>query len=511
MLVLTTAQMKEVERQADLCGVSYETLMENAGEVSFNYLKMRYQIESKNTLIICGSGNNGGDGFVLARKISENGGKAVVAMACGSPKSPLAIMNFGKLSETNVGIIDITSDTELAREYIGKSQIIVDAVFGTGFHGEAETNVSEIFSMINDSDKIKVSLDVPSGINADSGKSGEHCINADITLAFGSLKPVHTNMLSKISCGVTEVLDIGIPYEVIIKVLNNVIPITKEMVGALLPKRAKESHKGNYGRLLNISGSINMTGAAMMSTLAAMRCGAGLTTLATTRSVANRVAAHIMEAMTLSLPETVEGSIAASAGKALDKVLPEATGILLGCGLSQTSDTKRIVDLVLKNTYCNIVLDADALNCISDDLDMLGDLRVTPIITPHIGEMARLCSMTVEQVKESAKDVAKLFAKDNNVIVVLKSHKTIIATPTGELYENETGNPCLAKGGSGDVLAGIIASFVAQGFEPQNAAIIGVYLHGTAADMLAEEMSEYSVLARDLIDKLPFALKELCR
>lgn len=511
MLVLTTAQMKEVERQTDLAGVSYKDMMENAGTVSYNYLKMRYQIDDKNTLIICGSGNNGGDGFVLARKISENGGKAVVAMACGSPKTELAILNFGKLSDTSVGIIDISNDFELAKQYIDSAQIIVDAVFGTGFHGEPEAHVSEIFSYLNDSNKVKVSLDVPSGINADSGKSGEHCVNADITLAFGAEKPVHSNVLSKISCGVTEVLDIGIPYEVIIKVLNSVIPITGEMVSALLPKRAKESHKGSFGKLLNISGSINMTGAAMMSTMAAMRCGAGTTTLATTRSVANRVAANMMEAMTLPLPETVDGSIASSAGKAIDKVLPDMTGILMGCGLSCTPDVKRIVDLVLKNTYCNLVLDADALNCVGDDLDMFKDLRVTPIITPHIGEMARMCSLTIAQVKESAKDIAKLFAKDNNVIVVLKSDKTIIATPTGELFENTTGNPCLAKGGSGDVLAGIIASFVAQGFEPQNAAICGVYLHGLAADMLVEEMSEYSVLARDLIDKLPYALKKLGR
>ncbi len=222
-------------------------------------------------------------------------------------------------------------------------------------------------------------------------------------------------------------------------------------------------------------------------------------------------APHLMEAMTLPLEEDFFGAISYTSINWIDDALKDKTACLIGCGLSVTPDTKQLVYSVIKNTDCNLVLDADALNCISSNVDILKELKQVAIVTPHIGEMARLTSLSIEEIKRDMCKTAKDFANTYKVIVVLKGSKTVIATPEGKLYQNTTGNVGLAKGGSGDVLAGMIASFLAQGLSPQDAAICGVYVHGYAADILANRMSTYSMLARDVIDEIPYALKKMDR
>lgn len=511
MLTLTTGQMKQVERLADEGGLSYAQMMENAGAMAYQYLAARYEIASRSCVILAGSGNNGGDGFVLARHIAEAGGSPVVVLCCGLPRTELAIAAYNALAELEVGAIDFAADPDLACACIDQAQVIVDAVFGTGFHGEIGGPLAALLQRVNASPATRVALDIPSGMNADTGDSGEACLHADVTLAFAACKPAHSSLIGRASCGRVEVLDIGIPEGAVLAALNNVTELTPGVVSGLLPVRHPESHKGTYGKLLNISGSICMGGAAMMSTLAALRCGTGTTTLATPRTVAHMVAPQLMEAMTLPLEETAQGSLSVSCLRALDAMLPKMTACLMGCGLTASPDVKQAVEHVLREANCTLVLDADALNCLRENPDLLLRARRTPIITPHLGEMARLCEMTVEQVAENAISVAKLFAKEKNAVVVLKGHHTIVATPTGELYRNTTGNAGLAKGGSGDVLAGMIASFAAQGMSPRDAAVCGVFLHGYAADRLAERMSQYAMLARDLIAELSVALKALGR
>lgn len=511
MLPLTTDQMKKVEQLADEGGLSYAQMMENAGGMACQYLAARYDIAARRCVILAGGGNNGGDGFVLARCIAESGGVPVVVLCCGLPRTEIAILAYNAMAAAGVGVIDFAADPALAYEYVSQAQLIVDAIFGTGFHGEVTGPLAGLLQQANAAPATRIALDIPSGVDADTGDSGETSIHADVTLSFAAYKPAHTSLHGRASCGLVEVLDIGIPESVVLAALNNVTELSAELIGSLLPVRRPNSHKGNYGRLLNLSGSLRMGGAAMMSTYAALRCGAGTTTLATPKSVARMVAPHLMEAMTLPLEETADGALSTSCMATLEPMLSIATTCLMGCGLSLSAEVKRVVEQVVERAKCTLVIDADALNCISTDPNILTRTQRIPIITPHVGEMARLCDMSNEQVAENALSVAKLFAREKKAVVVLKDHRTIIATPTGELYRNTTGNAGLAKGGSGDVLAGMIASFAAQGLGAKNAALCGVYLHGLAADRLAGRMSQYSMLARDIVDELPALLKALGR
>lgn len=511
MLTLTTDQMKRAEQLADESGISYAQLMENAGRIAYRYLTAKYELGKKRCAILVGNGNNGGDGFVIARHMLEAGTAPVILLCAGMPKTTLAVSACNRVLEAGAYLVDVAREPALALGYLRNAQLIVDAVFGTGFHGSLPPEIAELLENANASTAARVALDIPSGMNADTGEASEGCFRAGITLAFGARKPAHSNLLAKEICGAVEVLDIGIPARIIDLLLTPIEPITAEMVCALLPERSLESHKGNYGRLVNIAGSRRMGGAAMMSTLSAMRSGAGIVTLATPESVARTVAPALMEAMTLPLPETAEGTIGEASCGELVKLLSAATGCVIGCGLSLGVEVKKALKWILKEAKCPLVLDADALNCISTEPFMLNGLARIPILTPHMSEMARLSGMTTPQVVENAVRVARLFAKEKNVVVVLKGHRTIIAAPDGSIYRNTTGNAGLAKGGSGDVLAGIIGAFAAQGMEAKEAAICGVFLHGLAADRLAKRMSEYSMLARDVINELPYAFKQIGR
>ncbi|MFZ2539272.1 MAG: NAD(P)H-hydrate dehydratase [Oscillospiraceae bacterium] len=511
MLKLTKNQMQLVEKLADQNGLSYKFMMQNAGSMAYKYLQSKIGMEKKKCVILAGNGNNAGDGFVMARLFSQDGIAVTLIMCMGVPLTPLSIEQFELLRDLNITIIDIKDDIEKAKSAILSAEIIIDAIFGIGFHGELNPEVATIVTMANDTKITRISLDIPSGTNADSGEVASVCFHADLTLSFAAYKYAHSKPPAKQNCGVVEVLDIGIPSNIIYAVVNHVTKLTAQMIADSLPVRKIDSNKGDFGKLLNISGCASMGGAAMMSTLAAMRIGVGIVRLATPRTVATTVASHLMEAMTCPLEEEADGSISMNSANEIKRLLEISTTCLIGCGISVTSNTKQLVEFVIKNTKGSLVLDADALNCIVENVDLLKSATNIPIITPHIGEMARLVGMSIQDVIDNSVDIARVFSKEYNVVVVLKSHKTLIATPTGEMFENITGNAGLSKGGSGDVLAGMISGLLAQGFCPRDAAICGVYLHGDAADSLANKMSLYSMLARDVINEIPYTLKRLDR
>lgn len=511
MLTLTTAQMKKAEQLSDRSGLSYGEMMENAGRTAYQYLENRYGLADKSCVILAGSGNNGGDGFVIARRLLEAGGSPLVLLGCGLPKTVLAKENYERFCDLGGKTDDLSDGEEEALFAIQGAQIIIDALFGTGFHGEVPYPASALLACANSAQAVKVALDVPSGINADTGESGEICFQGDVTLAFGACKPAHNTLTAKASCGRIEVLDIGIPAAVIAQALNDTAEITVQLVKSLLPVRSPEAHKGVFGKLLVLAGSRRMPGASMMCTMAALRMGAGTVTLASPESVSAITAPHLMEAMPLPLPETSAGGCAPSAADTLLAFLAGATAFVAGCGLTAAPETLELLRKVLPQVQCPLVLDADGLNCVSKDLDLLKNLKAPAVLTPHPGEMARLAGMTVEQVNENSVAVAKLFAREYGVTVVLKGHRTIVALPDGKLFQNTTGNAGLAKGGSGDVLAGMIGALAAQGILPQDAALCGVCLHGLAADRLDRRMSQYSMLARDVIEEIPFVLKDLDR
>lgn len=508
MLTLTVAQMRNAERLADENGLSYEQMMENAGTAAYQYLNARYELGGKQCVILAGAGNNAGDGFVIGWHMLHAGAHPAVVLCCGLPKTELASRMYDRYSAAGGIVIDAAGEEEAARSALQGAQLILDAVFGTGFHGEVGEPAAQLIHLANQTNATRVALDVPSGMNADTGKAGAVCFHADLTLSFAAYKPAHHNVSSKPVCGAVEVLDIGIPANLVLAAANNAVWIDRRMVEDALPLRRPDSHKGDYGNLLVVAGSEGMGGAAMMATLGAMRMGAGKTSLATSRSVALALAPQLMEAMTLPLEEK-EGGIAWPPSERLERALSSASACLVGCGLSVTPDTKQIVDYTAEYTKCNLLLDADALNCLAGRPELLRKTARPAVITPHPGEMGRLCGMSARQVSENAMSVARLFARENRVIVVLKGHRTVVATPEEEVFVNTTGNAGLAKGGSGDVLAGMIAGLLAQGIPPRDAAVCGVWLHGYTADRLAGRISQYSMMARDILSEIPAVLKEL--
>lgn len=287
------------------------------------------------------------------------------------------------------------------------------------------------------------------------------------------------------------------------------IEVTSDLLCTKLTKRAPDAHKGDFGRLTIVAGSRGMVGAPMMATLAAMRTGSGLTTLAAPASVVSCVAPGLMEAMTLPLRETEQGGLDTSCTDALLSHLQKQTACVVGCGLGVTDDTKQIVKNIIKNTKCKLLLDADALNAIAGTPELLKVCVQTPVVTPHPGEMARLCGIEISAVLLNPAKLARTFAQTYGCVTVLKGHRTVIASPDGALFHNTTGNAGLAKGGSGDILSGMIGAFLAQGLSALDAAVCAVWIHGAAADRLAEHMALTGMLARDVIDELPAVMKKL--
>lgn len=509
MLTLTSSQMKRAEEIAALSGTSFEQLMENAGKQTMRVIVEEYP-DCKSCLILAGRGNNAGDGFVTARLLAQSGISVYVILCDGDNFSELAKKNFDRLNDLPAEVISI-EDFDKALFEINSADLIIDAVYGSGFHGALSSKLTRLFHEINTKNKQIIALDMPSGIDSNFGHTAKNHLRANITVVYGALKSAHSREDVKELCGKLVLADIGISQEILTEAVTTPAKITKNTVTGILPVRKSDAHKGLYGKLLNLSGAFSMSGAAMMSTLSAMRTGAGIVRLGTTVSVANMITGSLMEAMVVPLPESRLGSLSMDGINGIAALLSKATAVLIGCGLSVTADTKQIVEYVINNTECNLIIDADGLNCLAGKANLLDRSNGRIIITPHIGEMARLLNKPIDEVIEHSATLAREFAKEHGVTVVLKSHRTIIASYSGELYYNETGNAGLAKGGSGDILAGMIGGFAAQGFSPLESAVCAVYIHGAAADSLNQELSQYGMLGRDVIAEIPRVMKQLGR
>lgn len=499
MKIFTIPQMKKAERLSDEMGVTYQRLMENAGCAAAACIRKRERnIVGRNFMIFCGSGNNGGDGFVVARKLFEEGANIIVVLCGGLPRTEEAKYMYNCILETGITILDWETDGAKIAEYIGGADIIVDALFGTGFSGEFRPPFGEIASLINSSGAKVISLDIASGINADTGAAAKGAVRADFTVAFDAQKPGHLFLPGKEFCGKTVEVDIGIPHEVLDEIPQTCFCASEEMVFSSIRKRPRISHKGTFGKLLCITGSASFPGAAAISATGALRMGAGIVKIACTERVQSLIAPIVPEATFLPLPANAEGGISADAAELLLPAAEEASAVLIGCGLGQSEDTCALVKSVLEHAKCSLVLDADALNCISAEPELLLSAAKMPVITPHMGEMARLCGKSPAEIAETRLETAAEFSKKYNCVLVLKDSSTVIACPNGDIFFSPVGNPGLAKGGSGDLLAGMIASLAAQGFIETACAVCGVYLHGLAADKAADSLSEYGMLPTDI-------------
>lgn len=499
MKILTVSQMKETERRSGEMEVDSTRLMENAGSAAANFIKKTFDnIAGCNFMIFCGGGNNGGDGLVVGRKLAAEGGNVILVLCGGVPKTEEAAFMYSSAVQAGLTIFDWNEDKERAKEYLSTADVVVDALLGTGFSGSLSDGYREIASLINGAIAAVVSLDIPSGVNAENGKADPDAVHADFTVAFDCRKPGHLLLPGRAFSKKTVDLDIGVPQEASSSVLQDCFCADDAMVFSSIRKRPLFCHKGAYGRLLVVCGSSNYPGAAAVATYAAMRAGAGVTTLASTQSVIAAALPRIPEATFLPLPADGQGHISASACEKLEPALGKCTACLIGCGLGGGDGIQDLVLTVLKSSAGPVVLDADALNALSGRPELLLLAKSPVILTPHLGEMARLCGSSIEEIQDNRVEIARAFAKKYHAVLVLKDASTVVASPNGDVYFNPTGSPALAKGGSGDCLAGIVAAFAAQKMNPTASAVCGVWLHGLAGERAAEKYSSWGVLATDL-------------
>lgn len=504
-LAVTNEQMREAEANADKNGVPYLQLMKNAGQACFDRIcrLLGGSVKDKNIVVLAGRGNNGGDGIVITDLLCEAESNAVLVFAQDLPKSECARLCFS-IYETGINSCIYLHQKENVMNVLRSCDAIIDCVFGTGFHGELDENLSELFAFINSECRaIKISVDVPSGCDSNTGAIAQNAFLPDFTITLAAVKKGLYSHPCFEHCGMMLLADIGIPQECF-KSCEAIL--TDGVIKEFFPKRRTVSHKGSYGKLLNVSGSAYYTGAAMLSTGAALRTGAGLCTLATPTRVINAIAANVPEATYIPLDQDMDGFVNAKASDRLKEHLARTkySAILIGCGLGNNRYTAEMTEYVIKNADCPVIIDADGLNSIASNINVLKDSKTSVIVTPHPAEFSRISGLSVDEVQRDRIAAAKNFAAQYGVITVLKGVNTVIASPGGEAFVNTTGNPGLAKGGSGDVLAGMVASLTAQGTEPFYAAVLGVYLHGLAADTLAKERAMFSILPHDLIEILPY-------
>jgi len=514
MRVLNTEQMREADRRTiDDIGIPSVVLMENAGRQAVAAMEAAFDdLAASRVGVICGRGNNGGDGFVVARTLIQRGVETAVfllgsvADVRGDARTNLEIL--GRIGLTVVEITD-AQEWELHFTEISECDLIVDAIVGTGFSGRLSGLLETVVADVNGLGVPVVSMDLPTGLSADSHALDGEAIEASMTVTLAAPKIPLVFPPADSHAGDLVIADIGIPYPVIDEVEGQYLELlTRERMRELVPVRTPESHKGDFGRVLVIAGSVGRTGAAHLCAMGALKSGAGLVTVGTPRSCLPIVAAMAPEYMTEPLDETASGTIDFGA---VDRVLElQADVIAMGPGLGQAPSTKAFVQALAERAGVPLVLDADALNAFAGDTEgLMGRDGVDMIITPHPGEMARLLNTSIEDVQRDRLRTARDFAAAHRVHVVLKGNRTVIAAPDGRTFVNLTGNAGMATGGTGDLLTGMIAAWFAQLLDAEAASKLAVYLHGTAGDLAEADEGEVALTAGDLAGRLGDAVLEL--
>ena len=513
MRVLNSAQMREADRRTiDDIGIPSLVLMENAGRQTVAAMEaVHSDLSERQVAVLCGRGNNGGDGFVVARTLAQRGVDVSVfllgrvADVRGDARTNLEIL--GRLGITVVEVAD-SQAWELHFSEVSDCTLIVDAIFGTGLNAPVSGLIESVVADVNASGIPIVAIDLPSGLSADSPEPIGPSIEAGLTVTLAAPKLPLVLPPAEMRAGDIVIADIGIPGEVLESVEGpRVDLLTRGSMRELITPRAADSHKGDYGRVLIVAGSPGKTGAAHLSAIGALRSGAGLVTIATPASCQQVIAAMAPEYMTEALSETADGIDA----DGVDRVLEWARDVVaVGPGLGAAASTREFVRQLVDRATMPMVIDADGLNAFAGDPDRLaGREGRDVIITPHPGEMGRLVGMSTDEVQSSRLEVARNFAVAHHVYVVLKGHRTLIATPDDKIFINPTGNPGMATGGTGDVLTGMIAAWLAQLLDAEAACKLAVYLHGMAGDLAEADEGEVSMTAADVAGHLGDAMLEL--
>ncbi len=512
MFVVTGKEMKHIDQVAmDQWNIPELVLMENAGKAVVEVIKEQFpRIKGKKIIIIAGKGNNGGDGLVVARHLSNQGADVKVFTLGNKDYRGAALVNYRMAQKLPIQWykIENKNSIHLLNLALHYTDIVIDALFGTGFKGEAQGLAAETIETINGSSSYKIAVDVPSGLNADTGTVSGPCIQADLTVTFALPKLGLFIGSGDQFAGKVVVKDIGIPPLLIESLGLERQIITKEMVALNLPRRRKDSHKGSFGHLLIIAGSLGMMGAAYLAVGGAYSLGAGLVSVCVPQSIQSSLASSCPEAMIWPVSETNEGTLGFVSGPEIINKVQGKTAIVFGPGLGQHNEIQSLLKWLISQVEVPLIIDADGLNALAADWDVLKEAKSKIIITPHPGEMARLLGISTGQVQKQRLQLACSLAKEKGIYVVLKGYKTIIATPEGKVFINPTGGPALATAGTGDVLAGMIGAMVGQTPDLSQALLTAVYLHGLAGDRVAEEIGEISSKATDLLQAIPKIIKK---
>jgi len=512
MYLVTASEMQQMDRQTiESFGIPGRVLMENAGLGATRILSDQFDdIINKKVGVIAGPGNNGGDGFVIARYLAQKGSDVAVYLFAESARvKGDAAANLKLLFPLNVPVVEMPDEQSFLAHKTGMlhKEIWIDALLGTGLKSDVKGYFKKIIEFINDLSKPVFSVDIPSGLNSDTGQVCGACIRAQVTATFAFAKTGHMLFPGAEHTGYLEIIDIGIPDHIAKSIRPKQHLLTPKRIRLAFKPRIPDAHKGTTGHVLIVSGSAGKTGAAAMTAMSAMRAGAGLVTLAIPESLNPILETQVLEAMTYPLRETENGIIGESSFNKIMDLLLGKKSLAIGPGLGEAAETKKLVHRIIKESPVPIVIDADGLNNIAGSTELLKKAKAPLILTPHPGEMARLMGSTTGSVQKDRITCAREFAKKFNVHIVLKGAKTIIAHPEGNIFINPTGNPGMASGGMGDVLTGIIAGLVAQGFSPETATHTGVYLHGAAADMLAQKIGPFGYLSTEVMNAIPGQIK----
>lgn len=512
MKIVTAAQMRAIDQECVKQGIPVSTLMENAGKaVAEETRSLLGNIKNRQILCLIGAGNNGGDGLVAARYLA-NWEADVTIYLCS--ERPAVDANLEHAKARNIVCVDVKTDGNLDKlsSLLSSSSCVIDALLGTGKMRPLEGVFKKVLEKVNAakaSRRLKiVAVDLPSGMDADTGTIDPACPAADLTVTLAFPKPGLFKFPGAEKVGKLKIADIGIPAS--LAESSKMELLDTAWVGKHLPERLLNANKGTFGRVMVSAGCINFIGAAYLASSAALRVGAGLVTLATAAGLCPVVASKLAEVTYLPLPESKFGTIAGTASGTLMKEMAAYRLLLLGCGLGQNEETLKYVDSLLSwKNLPPVILDADGLNLLAKIPGWQKKAPLTMVLTPHPGEMSRLTGLSIDDIQKDRTGITLRYAQEWQRIILLKGAYTVIASPDGRCRISPYANPALATAGTGDVLSGVIAGLAGQGLDLFDAASAGVYLHGEAGEKIKTEQGDTGMLASDLLPVLPKVIKEL--
>ena len=510
MRIVTASEMQAMDhRTIEEVGIPGRILMENAGRGATRCFLQRIYTKEGPVGVIAGRGNNGGDGFVMARYLAQHHiDVEIFLLATQDRIGGDAETNLKLLQQMRIPIIEMPDEKSLLAQHpqMRRMQYWIDAIFGTGLNADIRGHYREAIDFINSLTRPIYAVDIPSGLNADTGRRCGTAIHAAATATFGFAKIGHLIQAGIDQCGTVDIIDIGIPATTAETIPTRQRLITGHAIQQMIPTRRPDSHKGDTGHALVIAASPGKTGAAAMAATAALRVGGGLVTLAVPQNLNPQLETLAVEVMTLPLPENAKGVLTEAAFDTISEASADKRCIAIGPGLGIDQETKALVHRIAQTSSLPLVIDADGLNNLVGHLDLLKARKAPTIITPHPGEMARLMGCASSQVQADRIAAVRDLALQCQIHVILKGARTLVADPEGSVWINPTGNPGMASGGMGDVLTGAVAGLLAQGCPPLDASIAAVYLHGLSADMLATETSR-GFLATEVMNTLPQAVQ----